>query len=107
MSKVSASYRKTLPDLVATQCFFFQGLEVSQQPENAQMFHKAKPLSCKSQLLFKCVAMRVTDRVPHSSSSYLSVLVPSEGTCNGAGNKFRLSAGRQEESGAGSYVTVA
>lgn len=42
-----------------------------------------------------------------SSSSYLSVLVPSEGSCNPTGNKFRASAGRREESGAGSCVRVA
>lgn len=106
MSKVSASYRKTLPDLVAIQCFV-QGLEVSQQRESAQTLHKAEALSCKSGLPFKCAAMRVSDGVPHSTSTYLSVLGPSEGSCNGAGSKFRASAGRQEESGPGSCVTVA
>lgn len=106
MSKVSASYRKTLPHLVAIQCFV-QGLEVSQQRESAQTLHEAEALSCKSQLAFSCVAMRVSDGVPHSTSTYLCVLVPSEGSSNGAGSKFRVSAGRQEESGPGSYVTVA
>lgn len=77
------------------------------QPGSAQMFHKAEPLSCKSQLPFKCAAARASDRVAHTTSSYLSALVPSEGSCNGAGNKFRASTGRQEESGAGSPATVA
>lgn len=66
-----------------------------------------QPLSCKSQLPFKRVAVRDAGRVAHATSSYLGVLVPSEDTCIGAGNKFRVSAGRQEESGAGSLVAAA
>lgn len=115
MSKVSASSTATAPDLVAIQCLV-QGFFPKQpwslcclihQPESAQMLHKAESLSCKPQLPFKCVAMLVPDCVALATSSYLSVLVPSEDACNGAENKFRASAGRQEESGAGSLVVVA
>lgn len=115
MSKVSACSTTTAPDLVAIQCFV-QGFFPKQpgslcclihQPESAQMLHKAEAWSCKPQLPFKCVAMRVPDCVARATSSYLSVLVPSEDACNGAENKFRASAGRQGESGAGSLAVVA
>lgn len=99
MSKVSSNCRQTRPHLVAIQCFV-QGLEVSQQPESAHMFHKAETLSCKSQFPFKSGATRGSD-------CYLSVLPPFEVSGNGAGNKFRASAGREEKSGAGSGVQVA
>lgn len=71
------------------------------------MLHKAECRSCKAQLTLKCVAMCVPDCVARATSSYLSVLVPSEDAWIGAENKFRVSAGRQEESGAGSLVVVA
>lgn len=114
MSKVNASSTTTASNLVAIQCFvecFFPKQPWSlccliHQPESAQMLHKAESWSCKPQLPFKCVAMRVPDCVARATSSYLSVLVPSEDDCNGDENKFRASAGRQEESGAGSLVVT-